>query len=309
MSLFSWLGRRLGGKRRLEASRRRVAEAAHPGNGGATSLSQGLGPTDNFAGLTAPSAEPAITEEELSGLDQRNREMLRSIISMDYTTVREVMVPRLDMVAIEASVSLLEAAATIVEYGHSRLPVYAEIIDEVLGILYVRDLLAAIVNPQEDTTVRSLTRPAFIVPETKRVDELLEEFRQRHTQIAIVVDEYGGTEGLVTMEDVLEEIVGEIEDEFSKGREAEIARDDDGTVYVTAGLSTEDVQGLLGISIESDDFNTIGGFVYHHLGRIPHVGDVVAKEGLRVEVVSVVGRRLRSLKINRNDGGLPFDPE
>ena len=305
MSLSSWLRRLSGGKGQKEPPHGRAADAAQTGNGGAAGRHQGLAPAEHYTGLIVPSAEPAITEEEISGLDQRDREMLRSIIDLDYTTAREVMVPRLDMVSIEAGSSLLEAATTIVEYGHSRLPVYVETIDEMLGILYVRDLLAAIANPQDDTTVRSLTRPAFMVPETKRVDELLEEFRQRRTQIAIVVDEYGGTEGLVTMEDVLEEIVGEIEDEFSKGREAEIARGDEGTVYVSAGLSTEEVRGLFGVSIESDDFDTVGGFVYHHLGRIPHVGDVVEKEALRVEVISVAGRRLRSLKINKNDGGPP----
>jgi CBS domain containing-hemolysin-like protein len=262
---------------------------------------------ENYPGLLLPAAEPAITDEEISGLDQRDREMLRSIIGLDYTAVREVMVPRLDMVAIEAGISLIEAASIIVEHGHSRLPVYVETIDEVLGILYVRDLLAAIANPLNESDVRALTRPAFIVPETKRVDELLEEFRERRTQIAVVVDEYGGTEGLVTMEDVLEEIVGEIEDEFSRSREAEIARHDDGTIHVSAGLGTEEVEDLFGISIDSDDFDTVGGFVYHHLGRIPHVGDVVEKEGLRVEVATVVGRRLRSLKINKADGGLPGD--
>jgi CBS domain containing-hemolysin-like protein len=144
-----------------------------------------------------------------------------------------------------------------------------------------------------------------MVPETKRVDELLEEFRERRTQIAVVVDEYGGTEGLVTMEDVLEEIVGEIEDEFFRGRDSKIARAEDGTVFVTAGLSTEDVEEFFGVSIESDDYDTVGGFVYHHLGRIPHVGDVVEKEGLRVEVATVAGRRLRSLKIIKEDGGPP----
>ena len=195
-----------------------------PGNGAATSGEHGLAPTENYAGLIVPSEEPVITEEELSGLGQRDREMLRSIIGLDYTTVREVMVPRLDMVSIEAGATLNEAAAIIVENGHSRLPVYAGTIDDVLGILYVRDLLAAMANPQGESDVRSLTRPAFIVPETKRVDELLEEFRQRRTQIAIVVDEYGGTEGLVTMEDVLEEIVGEIEDEFSLVHEADTTR-------------------------------------------------------------------------------------
>ena len=223
--------------------------------------------------------------------------MLRSIIELDYTTVREVMVPRLDMVAIDADLSLEQAAATIVEYGHSRLPVYEDTIDDVLGILYVRDLLAAIANSEEKRDVRALTRPAFIVPETKRVDALLEEFRQRRTQIAIVVDEYGGTEGLVTMEDVLEEIVGEIEDEFSRVREEEVFREDDGTTFVNAGLSTEDVEDMFGVKIESDDFDTIGGYVYHHLGRIPQVGDEVISNDLKVEVVSVAGRRLRRLKI------------
>ncbi len=247
--------------------------------------------------------EPAITKEELSALDHRDREMLRSIIGLDYTTVREVMVPRLDMVSIEAGATLSEATAIIVENGHSRIPVYVETIDDVLGILYVRDLLAAMANPQSESDVRSLARPAFIVPETKRVDELLEEFRQRRIQIAIVVDEYGGTEGLVTMEDVLEEIVGEIEDEFSLVREAETTRYEDGAVYVNAGLSTEEVEDLFGISIESDDFDTVGGFVYHNLGRIPHVGDVVENGELRVEVVSVAGRRLRTLRITHENGG------
>ena len=303
MTPFRWLDRVLGVKRRRKVQRRRTKEGGSGANGTVASSANGNTSPENGAGPNIPPDEPAITEEELSGLDQRDREMLRSIIELDYTTVREVMVPRLDMVAIEAGASLKEAAATIVEYGHSRLPVYIETIDDVLGIVYVRDLLAAIANPQGDSDLRSLTRPAFIVPETKRVDELLEEFRQRRTQIAIVVDEYGGTEGLVTMEDVLEEIVGEIEDEFSRVREAEITRDEQGTVYVSAGLSTEEVQALFGVNIESDDFDTIGGFVYHNLGRIPHVGDVVENGALRVEVASVAGRRLRTLKISNAGGG------
>ena len=302
MGPVNWLNRLLGGQGRKDRRRGRTPNEAVAGNGGVAGKEQGLAHGDHVSGQILPPAEPAITEEELSGLDRRDREMLRSIIDLDYTTVREVMVPRLDMVALEAGVSLLEAVATIVEHGHSRLPVYVETIDDVLGILYVRDLLAAIANPQEANDVRTLTRPAFIVPETKRVDELLEEFRQRRTQIAIVVDEYGGTEGLVTMEDVLEEIVGEIEDEFSRVREAEITRQEDGATHVSAGLSTEEVENLFGVSIESDDFDTVGGFVYHHLGRVPHVGDVVEKEGLRLEVASVAGRRLRTLKITIENG-------
>ena len=307
MRTFRWLKRVLGRKKRRRIQRRRASDGSHGANGSPASTSNGIHVLDSADGPNIPPDEPAFTEEELSGLDQREREMLRSIIELDYTTVREVMVPRLDMVAIEVGASLKEAAAIIVEYGHSRLPVYVETIDDVLGIVYVRDLLAAIANPESESDLRSLTRPAFIVPETKRVDELLEEFRQRRTQIAIVVDEYGGTEGLVTMEDVLEEIVGEIEDEFSRVREAEITRDEEGAVYVSAGLSTEDVQALFGVSIESDDFDTVGGFVYHNLGRIPHVGDVVESGELRVEVMVVVGRRLRTLKISNATVGLSRD--
>lgn len=303
MTPFRWLDGVLRRKGRKKRQRRRPAEVGSSSNGLSASGANGNVSPENGAGLNIPPDEPAITEEELSGLNQRDREMLRSIIGLDYTTVREVMVPRLDMVCIEAGSSLKEAAATIVENGHSRIPVYVETIDEVLGILYVRDLLAAMANPQGESCVRSLTRPAFVVPETKRVDELLEEFRQRRTQIAIVVDEYGGTEGLVTMEDVLEEIVGEIEDEFSLVRETEITRYEDGAVYVNAGLSTEEVEALFGVSIESDDFDTVGGFVYHNLGRVPHVGDVVENGELRVEVVSVAGRRLRTLKISSENGG------
>ena len=304
MSAFGWLDRLLGKKDR---STKRSPEGSPAGSEAQVGRGQGFTSPDNASGPVIPSEEPAITEAELSGLDNRDRQMLRSIIEMDYTTVREVMVPRLDMVAIEAGVSLYDAAAAIVEHGHSRLPVYVETIDDVLGILYVRDLLAAISRPHEGVSVRTLTRPAFIVPETKRVDDLLEEFRQRRIQIAIVVDEYGGTEGLVTMEDVLEEIVGEIEDEFSKDMQTDINWDEDGAAHVSAGMGTEEVQGMFGVNIESDDFDTIGGFVYHHLGRIPHVGDVVVREGLRLEVVSVAGRRLRSLKIKKDSGGAPAD--
>ena len=309
MNSFSKLGRLLLGKASKKEPASRITDARSGPNEGASSRTQGSAASDNYAGLIVPSSEPAITKEELSGLDRRNREMLRSIIELDYTTVREVMVPRLDMVAIEVSWSLKEAVAAIVEHGHSRLPVYVDTMDDLLGILYVRDLLAAIANPQDESDVRALTRPAFVVPETKRVDELLEEFRERHTQIAIVVDEYGGTEGLVTMEDVLEEIVGEIEDEFSRSREAEITQNDDGSVVVSAGLSTEDVEDLFGVNIESDDFDTVGGYVYHHLGRVPHQGDVVQEGLLAIEVLSVAGRRLRTLKVKKNDGDPPGDSE
>ena len=245
---------------------------------------------------------PAITEAELVGMDQRDREMLRSILQLEETTVREVMVPRLDMVTVDADDSLQSAAAKVIHLGHSRLPVYEENIDHILGIVYARDLLDAVLSPQPEQTLRDLTRPAFIVPESKRVDELLEEFQERYTQIAIVVDEYGGTEGLVTMEDVLEEIVGEIEDEFSRAsrREPQIAPQPDGSALVDPGIPIDDIAELYGASIDGSGFDTIGGLVYHQLGRLPQTGDIIQTGELQIEVVQAMGRRLRRLRIRRN---------
>ena len=265
-------------------------------------LSNGNG---NGSGLAEPEPEePAITEEELTSLDDRDREMLRSIIRLDATTVREVMVPRLDMAAVEADSPLSVVAETMVIRGHSRLPVYEETMDHILGIIHARDVLASLAAStasESKDTLRTLVREAFIIPETKRVDDLLEELQERRTQIAIVVDEYGGTEGLVTMEDVLEEIVGEIEDEFSRSRDAQVIHQPDGKVLVDAGVTTERVEELLGAAIETTEVDTVGGYVYHSLGRIPQTGDIVETDDLHIEVVSMLGRRLRKLRIHRID--------
>ncbi|PKB71166.1 MAG: hypothetical protein BZY87_06760 [SAR202 cluster bacterium Io17-Chloro-G6] len=245
--------------------------------------------------------EPAITEEELTSLDDRDREMLRSIIRLDATTVREVMVPRLDMDAVEADSPLEVVAETMVSRGHSRLPVYEETVDKILGIVHARDVIAALAWSKPKNSLRNMIRPAFLIPETKRVDDLLEELQERRTQIAIVVDEYGGTEGLVTMEDLLEEIVGEIEDEFSRSREAQVMHQPDGTVLVDAGVTTEHVEEIFGTQIDSIEVDTVGGYVYHSLGRIPQTGDIVETAHLHIEVVSMLGRRLRKLRIHRID--------
>ena len=251
--------------------------------------------------------EPAITEDELTSLDDRDREMLRSIIRLDATTVREVMVPRLDMAAVEADAPLSIVAETMVTRGHSRLPVYEDTVDKILGIIHARDVLAslaAFTDSNSEDTLRTLVRDAFIIPETKRVDDLLEELQERQTQIAIVVDEYGGTEGLVTMEDVLEEIVGEIEDEFSRSRDAQVIHQTGGKVLVDAGVTTEMVEELLGVAIDTTEVDTVGGYVYHSLGRIPQTGDIVETDELHIEVVSMLGRRLRKLRIHRTDQGI-----
>ncbi len=247
------------------------------------------------------SSDPAITEADLVSLDQRDREMLRSILRLDVTTAREIMVPRLDMLAVAADASLVQVSKLMVKSGHSRLPVYEDTTDKILGIIHSRDVMEAIAGGDITADIRDLLREAFVIPETKRIDDLLEELQERGVQMALVVDEYGGTEGLVTMEDVLEEIVGEIEDEFSRTKEAEIVRQPDGAVVVDAGVTTDDVDEMFGTSIDSPDVDTVGGYVYHSLGRIPQVGDVVTTDNLEIRVVSILGRRLRKLRIQRTE--------
>ena len=246
--------------------------------------------------------QPAITQAELVSMDHRDREMLRSILRLDVTTAREIMVPRLDMVAVDADSSLVQVSQNMVQGGHSRLPVYEETIDRILGIVHASDVLATLAGGNAEESLRDLVRPAFIIPETKRLDDLLEELQDKGVQMAIVVDEYGGTEGLVTMEDVLEEIVGEIEDEFSRSREPLVVQLPEGGVLVDAGVTTESIEEMFNTRIDSTEVDTVGGYVYHNLGKIPQVGDVVVTDHLRIEVVSVLGRRLRRLRIKELDG-------
>jgi len=253
--------------------------------------------------------EPGITEEELVSLDHRDREMLRSILKLDVTTAREIMVPRLDMVAVGIDSSLIFVAEQMVQGGHSRIPVFEESIDHIMGIVHSREVLAAMASPDSNQNLRDLLNPAFFIPETKRLDDLLEELKDKGIQMAIVVDEYGGTEGVLTMEDLLEEIVGEIEDEFSRTRESELVHLSDGGVLVDAGVPTEDIEELFSTTIDSEYVDTVGGYVYQMLGKMPSTGDVVNTDHLRIEVVSILGRRLRKLRINRIgvDASTPAD--
>ncbi len=243
--------------------------------------------------------EPVITEEELINLDRRDREMFRSILRLDVTTAHEIMVPRLDMVAIDTDCTLRQVADAMVEGGHSRLPVYQKTEDRIVGVVHSREILAALASTEPAPALSGLLHPAFFIPETKRLDDLLEELQGRGLQMAIVVDEYGGTEGLVTMEDLLEEIVGEIEDEFSRTRDPELVHMTDGTVVVDAGVSNSDIEELFGTKIDADDVDTVGGYVYQALGRMPQTGDSVTTAELKIEVVSIMGRRLRKLKVSR----------
>ena len=207
------------------------------------------------------------------------------------------MVPRIDIVATEVDVSVSEAARLATERGFSRIPAYGESIDDIVGIAYAKDLLDALLSGR-DSSFQALLREAVFIPQTKRADQLLREMRANRTHLAIVVDEYGGTAGLITIEDLIEEIVGEIEDEYDvAGPSMEQISEDE--VLLDASMPAEVLEELFDYTAESEDFDTVGGFVIHELGRLPAVGDEVQVDGLRLRVLSMSGRRLRRLRVAR----------
>ncbi len=236
-------------------------------------------------------------EEATGGVEEEEERMIRGIIGLEDKTAREVMVPRIDIVATEVEASVREAARLATERGFSRIPAYGESIDDIAGLAYAKDMLDAILTGQ-DSSLRALLREAVFIPETKHADELLKEMRANRTHLAIVVDEYGGTAGLITIEDLIEEIVGEIEDEYDVAGPAmeQISEDE---VLLDASMPAEVLEELFDYTAESEDFDTIGGFVIHELGRLPAVGDEVAVDGLRLRVLSMSGRRLRRLRVAR----------
>ncbi len=231
-------------------------------------------------------------------IEEEEAEMIRGVIGLEDTMVREIMAPRIDIAAVEAKATVQQALDVIVERGFSRIPVYQENIDNIVGVLYAKDLLRAFASGAAPASILELTRPPHFIPEAKKVDELLRELRQRKVHIAIVVDEYGGTAGLVTIEDLLEEIVGEIEDEYDVS-EVTIERISDDEAVLDARVAIDELGRLFGIEIERDDFDTVGGFVYSHLGKIPSVGDEVQVDGLRVRILSVAGRRIKKVDVRR----------
>ncbi len=236
-------------------------------------------------------------EEATGGVEEEEERMIRGIIGLEDKTAREVMVPRIDIVATEVEASVSDAARLATERGFSRIPAYGESIDDIAGLAYAKDMLDAILTGQ-DSSLRALLREAVFIPETKRADQLLTEMRANRTHLAIVVDEYGGTAGLITIEDLIEEIVGEIEDEYDVAGPAmeQISEDE---VLLDASMPAEVLEELFDYSAESEDFDTVGGFVIHELGRLPAVGDEVAVDGLRLRVLSMSGRRLRRLRVAR----------
>jgi len=217
---------------------------------------------------------------------------------MEDTTAREIMVPRIDIVALEDDAPFDDALRVIVERGFSRLPIYRETIDNIEGIIYAKDLLRCLTENRRPA-LKEVARPPYFIPESKKVDELLTELRQSKVHIAIVVDEYGGTAGLVTIEDLIEEIVGEIQDEYDR-EEARIERVNEGEAILDARVSVDALSELFGFRADDEqDYDSVGGFVYHRLGKVPVAGDEVHVDGLKLRVLSVLGRRIKKVRATR----------
>jgi CBS domain containing-hemolysin-like protein len=238
-------------------------------------------------------AEEGILEEE-------EGELIHSIIEFGDTRVNEVMTPRTEIVALPLTATVREARDAIIESKYSRLPVYREQIDNVEGIIYVRDLLQCWPEGKEDEKITRLLRPVYFVPETKSVADLLEEMQKARVQLAMVIDEYGGVAGLVTVEDILEEIVGEIEDEDTEQEEiVEIIQASDGYYDVLGSTEIGKIERLFSMEIEDDDFTTIAGLVISESGYMPRAGERLTFRGLDVEVLEADDKRINRLRLRR----------
>jgi len=239
-------------------------------------------------------------DDEGEPLEEHEVRMIRGVFQLDRTVVREIMVPRVDMIATDISTSISAIADLMIKEGHSKVPIYKDETDQIKGIAHSMDILAQVSSAGLQTGskegLEAFLRPVFFVPESKTLEDLLTDFQDKRIQMAIVIDEYGGVSGLVTVEDLVEEIVGELHDEFDR-RESVIRQVEENEFYMDAGIDIDDLALAIGTSFEGNGFDTIGGFVLHELGKIPNPGDKFSYNNLSIEVISTVGRRLREIKI------------
>jgi CBS domain containing-hemolysin-like protein len=239
----------------------------------------------------------AVSEGELHGaVGEEEKEMIESVIELGDKRAEEIMTPRTDIVAVPVTAERAAVLEIIRSKGYSRIPVYEDNIDRILGVLYAKDLLLA--NSDEPFDLRRRMRKAIFIPESKPVPDLLREIRREQVHIAIVLDEYGGTAGLVTLEDILEEVVGELADEYEPAAPAELRQIDEITYEVDARMRVDDLADQLGVELpENEDYETIGGFVFSRLGRIPKVGETCEYGNLKLHVLSAEPRRITRLRL------------
>jgi len=270
--------------------------------------------TLRLVGSERAAGEPEITEEELRTLvdvgaregvvERTEREMIHKVFELEDTLVREVMVPRPDMLCLDVSTAPDDVLALLREHLHSRVPVFEESIDQIVGVLYTKDLLPYLRGLPRGFDLRAQLHPPYFVPESKRADTLLREFQAKKLHLAIVVDEYGGTAGLVTLEDLLEELVGEIADEFDE-EERLIQKVDGQTVRVSGKLSIDALNSATGLHVPKDSFDTVGGWVLDLFGRVPHKGEKKDAGNVVVSVEKVERTRVVEVLLTLRDGARP----
>lgn len=250
-----------------------------------------------------------VTEDELKSwaedaqpegtLEHGERQMIYSIFHFGDTLAREIMIPRIDIFALETGTSVEDAIAALNSSGHSRVPVFEETIDNVVGLLYAKDLLSVHLQGQKVASLSSMLRPAYFVPEAKKVDELLREMQARSVHMALVVDEYGGIAGLVTLEDIVEEIVGEIRDEYDQSEEQLYEKVSDEEYLFHGRIDLDDFNSVMGANLPKLVADTLGGFIYSQIGRVPVGGETIEVDHLLLTVEQISGRRIRRVRALR----------
>jgi Hemolysins and related proteins containing CBS domains len=245
-----------------------------------------------------------------STLEKGEREMIYSIFHFSETLTREIMVPRIDVLALDVNTTIRDARKEFINAGHSRVPVYEDTVDNVVGLLYAKDLLGVVDGNDTIAQQRKLLRPAYFVPEAKKVDELLTELQLRGVHMAVVVDEYGGVAGVVTLEDIMEEIVGEIRDEYDQAEERLYEETSSGE-YVFLGRATiDEFNEATGLHLSKEHADTLGGLIYSELGRVPQPGEVVNEQGVEFTVEEVIARRILKVKARMlTEGRSPEEQE
>jgi CBS domain containing-hemolysin-like protein len=238
--------------------------------------------------IEASEEEGLVNEEEC--------EMIRSIFSLGTTIVREVMVTRTEMACVRVDATVRELLDTIIACGHSRIPVYEDSIDNIIGLLYAKDLLKQWGTDEQSLSVREIMRPPYFIPESKNLEQLLQEFKRKRIHLAIVIDEYGGTSGLITIEDLLEQIVGDIQDEYDR-EESLLTVNPDGSITADGRLPVEELEEHFGIQIERDNFDSVGGLAFHLTGKIPSIGDIIEGAGLCLKILDADLRRVKKIGI------------
>jgi putative hemolysin len=253
--------------------------------------------------ITAPTDDELKTWVEKGqtdgALEKEERQMIYSIFQFGDTLAREIMIPRIDMLALDVNTTVQNALSALVESGHSRVPVYEDTVDNIIGLLYAKDLLKCMAAPATEPTLRETLRPAYFIPEAKKLDDLLTELQTRRIHMAIVVDEYGGVAGLVTLEDIIEEIIGEIQDEFDQSEELPYIRLGEEEYLFKGSIDLDDFNEVMGTELVKDNADTLGGFIYSEIGKVPTGGEVIQVDSIKLIVEQVIGRRIRKIRAVR----------